>query len=629
MHSPDVQPAPPNDEPSPSLRTHVASVTRLAASRWDRLLAKLDQLGVDETALLFGFAVVVGLASALGVAAFYRAIDALHTVLYAWPITAAPNIPMAIVRPIITAGAIAIASVTWRHFGRGDDGLTVPDVQLAVVRRGANIPVRLAWWRTLSSAITLGGGGSAGSEGPVAVLGAAVGSLVGRIFSFAAERKRVLVGAGTAAGIAAAFNAPLAGAFFALEEILGSFQSTTFSPVVVASVAGAVLSRAIFGNHPAFPIPREYGFTAVSEVVVFFPLLGVLCGAMSALFVRVHFGTGQLFAKLRARGKGWRAVAPWLAGALVGAAVVASGDILVGTGHTAIPLVMFGRMAWWTLLLLAVGKIVVTAVTLQGGGSGGLFTPSLFVGAATGGALGVAVRALVPSLPIAPEAYALVGMGAVVASATGAPITAILLVFEMTGDYAIVPALMIAVGVSHIVSHRLEKDNLYSGWLRRRGEHLQQGADRDALAGIVVGDAMERDVVLVREDEVVRDLLDHLTHRHQEIFPVVNNQGQLLGVLTKGDLAQAARSGPLLDDLLLAVDLISASETIEVRDTLFEAIRRMGIRGVGALPVTERGTGVVVGIIQRGGILDAYERAARRDAVTSDVRPEREPSLGA
>lgn len=614
MDSPGAERALP-DESSASelLRTRVARVTRSAATRWDRILERLDTLGVDETALLFGFAVAVGVVAALGVVAFYRAIDAMHTVLFAWPVAALPAFPMSIVRPLLTGAAIAIAFVTWRRIGGGDDGLTVPDVQLAVVRRGGNIPLRLAWWRTLASAITLGGGGSAGGEGPVAVLGAAVGSLFGRAFSFAPERKRVLVGAGTAAGIAAAFNAPLAGAFFALEEILGSFQSTTFSPVVVASVVGAVISRAVFGNHPAFPIPREYGFTAVTEVVVLFPLLGILCGVISALFVRAHFGVGDVVAKVRGRGRVWSMLTPWVTGILVGAAVVASGDALVGAGHTAIPLVTFGRMAWWSLLLLAVGKILVTALTLQGGGSGGLFTPSLFVGAATGGAFGVAMRALLPALPVAPEAYALVGMGSVVASATGAPITAILLVFEMTGDYAIVPALMIAVGVSHIVSRRIEKDNLYSGWLRRRGEHLSQGADRDALAGMLVGDAIERDIIMVREEEPVRDLLDHLGHRHQEIFPVVNDDGVLLGVLTKGELAQAARTGGILDGVLLAADLATASEVIEVSDTLLEAVRRMGIRGVGALPVIERESGVVLGIVQRGGILDAYERVVSDD----------------
>jgi chloride channel protein, CIC family len=191
----------------------------------------------------------------------------------------------------------------------------------------------------------------------------------------------VLVGAGTASGIAAAVNAPLAGAFFALEEILGSLRVAAFPPIVMARVVGAVISRAVFGNHPAFPIPREYGYAALVEILVVFPLLGALCGVMSALFVRVHFSVGDLVRTVTTRLGTQAWLVPWLAGALVGAVAFASGGLLVGSGHLSIPLAAFGRMAWSALLLLTLGKVAITALTLQGGGSGGLFTPSLFVGA--------------------------------------------------------------------------------------------------------------------------------------------------------------------------------------------------------------------------------------------------------
>jgi CIC family chloride channel protein len=294
---------------------------------------------------------------------------------------------------------------------------------------------------------------------------------------------------------------------------------------------------------------------------------------------------------------------------LVGGAVLLSGGTLVGTGHIAIPLEAFGRMAWWALLLLALGKILVTAVTLQGGGSGGLFTPSLFVGAATGGAAGVALRALLPGLPIAPEAYALVGMGAVVGAATGAPVTAILLVFEMTGDYAIVPPLMVAVGVCHVVARRLEPDNLYSGWLRRRGERLAHGADQDVLAGLAVADAFDRDVVLVPEGATVRGLFEHLGHRDQGVFPVVDDEGRLAGVLTAADLGDVARADRDLDGVLLAADLAQPTETLAPGDSLRDAVRRMGVRGVSALPVVDPASGRLLGVIHRGGVLAVYERA--------------------
>ena len=586
------------------------------------MLLRLDRLGLDENALLLTFAVAVGLAAASGVVAFYRAIDLFHEALFAWPEHVLSRLPADLARPIVTAVAIAGAAWIWRRIGKGNDGLTVPDVQLAVVRHGGKIPFRLALGRTLASAITIGGGGSAGSEGPVAVLGSASGSLFGRLFRFSPDRTRVLVGAGVAAGISAAFNAPLAGAFFALEEILGSFRATTFPPIVVASVVGAVVARAVFGNHPAFPIPEAYGYAALSEVVLLFPLLGVLCGVVAALFVRTHFGIAVLIKRLRVAHPVAAPAIPWVAGALVGAIALASSGLIVGNGHIAIPLATFGRIAWWALLLLALGKIVVTGLTLQGGGSGGLFTPSLFVGAAIGGAFGVALRDLLPSIAIAPEAYALVGMGAVVAATTGAPITAILLVFEMTGDYAIVPALMVAVGVCHVVARRLEKDNLYSGWLRRRGENLTRGADRDLLADLTVADAYERDALVVGEGDPVHETLRHLGNRDQGIFPVVDDMGMLLGVLTTADLGSVARADRALDDVLVAADIAQPTDSVGPEDSLLDTVRRMGVRGLGALPVVDPETRKLMGVVHRAGILSVYERrlaAGREDDVDPPV----------
>ncbi len=589
------------------------AVRRAALTQWDRVLLRLDQLGLDENALLLTFAVAVGLVAAGGVVLFYRAIDAAHFVLFDWPASLLPNVPVSFSRPILTAIAFACAAAIWRRVGRGSDGMTIPDVQLAVVRRGGRIPSRPALARTAASAITIGGGGSAGSEGPVAVIGAAAGSLFGRLFRFSADRTRVLVGSGAAAGIAAAFNAPLAGAFFALEEVLGSFRTATFAPVVVASVVGAIVSRSVFGNHPAFPIPPEYGVTTVLEVMLFFPLLGIACGIASAFFVRMHFGIGAKIGEIVGESRRRALMLPWIAGALVGSAVLLSNGLLVGAGHIAIPIAAFGRMAWWVLLLLAVGKVLVTSLTLRGGGSGGLFTPSLFVGATLGGAIGVALRVILPALSITPESYALVAMGAVVAATTGAPITAILLIFEMTGDYAIVPPLMVAVVISTVVARRLEHDNLYSGWLRRRGEDLRHGEDRDVLSELTVAEAFERDAIVVRENEPVHLLLAHLGNRDQSVFPVVDDDAQLIGVLTMHELGAVARAEHALDNVVIAADVAQPSEVVAPSDSLLEAVRRMGVRGVGSLPVVDPATQRVLGVVHRAGMLALYERSVEME----------------
>ncbi|HKW45793.1 MAG TPA: chloride channel protein [Gemmatimonadaceae bacterium] len=572
---------------------------------WRSLVNWFNGLELSENAILIAFSLAIGVLSALGVVGFYKSIDLAFSLFYRVPLELAPRFAGYAYRPVITAAGLAAAWWFMKYIGRGHDGMNVPDVQLAVVRRGGNIPPRPALARTLASALTIGAGGSAGSEGPVVVFGSAIGSLCGRTFGFSPDRMRVLVGAGAGAAISAAFNAPIAGAFFALEEILGSLAVTAFPPVVVASVIAAVISRAIFGNHPAFPIPVEYSYGQVREVFLFFPLLGVVTGAVAALFVRVFFGVESWVKRVPLP----RWVIPWLGGALVGVLVVVSRGLLVGYGHLAVHLEVFGRMSWYTLALLALGSIIATSITLNAGGSGGLFTPSLYVGAATGGAFGVALAQLLPSASIRPEAYAIVGMGALVAASTHAPITGILLVFEMTNDYALVLPLMLATVISYLVAHRLEPDSLYSGWLRRRGERIEQGTDETTLSRLRVRDAYDDRARTMQERADVGQLLDHLGHDEQLVFPVVDTEGRLCGVIDIAALGRVAKDYGNLTSLVLATDLARPSETVTPNETLLDATRRMGIRGVSAVPVVDSKTGRVLGLLSRHHVLAAYERS--------------------
>lgn len=570
---------------------------------WGRFTAWFNSRELSENAVLIAFAVATGVVSALGVVAFYEAIDGAFFLFYRLPARYVPHVSFLIYRPVVTAAGLWLAWWVMQRLGRAHDGMNVPDVQLAVVRRGGDIPTRPALARTLASAVTIGAGGSAGAEGPVVVLGAAIGSWFGRTFRFAPARVTVLVACASGAAISAAFNAPLAGAFFALEEIVGTLSGTSFPPVVVASVVAAVVSRAVLGNHPAFHIPQEYGYVRLSEVVIAYPLLGVVIGAMAALFVRAYFSSGEIAARLRLP----RGAVALLGGATIGVLVFLSGGRLVGYGHLAVDISVFGRMAWYVLLALALGKIAVTALTLNMGGSGGVFTPSLYLGAATGGAVGVALTKIFPHLGLHPEAYALVGMGAMVAGATGAPITGILLVFEMTNDYGIMIPLMLTVVIAAVVARRLEPDSLYSGWLRRRGESIEHGTDRDALAGLAVRDAFDPAPQVIHESTAATELLEYLHQAGQTYFPVVDDDRTVLGVLTVADLGQLAADHQRVDTLVLAMDLVQPSETVTLDDSLLLAIRKMGIRGAAALPVVDGSGSRLVGLISRSDIVSAYE----------------------
>jgi CIC family chloride channel protein len=580
---------------------------------WRGIVNWFNELELSENAILIAFSLAIGILSALGVVAFYKAIDLAFALFYRLPGELVPRLAGFAYRPVLTAAGLAAAWWFMRYIGRGHDGMNVPDVQLAVVRRGGDIATRPALARTVASAITIGAGGSAGSEGPVVVFGSAIGSLCGRTFGFGPDRMRVLVGAGAAAAISAAFNAPIAGAFFALEEILGSLAVSSFPPVVVASVIAAVISRAAFGNHPAFPIPVEDSYGLTREVFLFFPLLGVVTGATAALFVRVFFGVETLIRRVALP----RWAIPWIGGALVGLLVVVSHGLLVGYGHLAVHLEVFGRMSWYTLGLLALGSIVATSITLNAGGSGGLFTPSLYVGAATGGAFGVALAHIMPNAPIRPEAYAIVGMGALVAASTHAPITGILLVFEMTNDYALVLPLMLATVISYLVAHRLEPDSLYSGWLRRRGERIEHGADETALSALRVRDAFDEHARVIHEREEVGQLLDHLGHDDQLVFPVVDANGSLRGVIDLADLGRVAKDYGNLGSIVLAIDLAHPAETVTPNETLLDATRRMGVRGVSALPVVDAVSGQVLGLVSRHHVLAAYERSIAGPSATA------------
>lgn len=487
LHSPampDSAPRPPEParrqapRPAPPRPRRARFSTRralhLIRSFRDFLVGRIGDLGAGTESQLLGLSVPIGIVTALGVLAFYRGIGLAHAALITYPNSLLPPLGLGLFafRPIVTASAFALAAATVRHIGRGHDGMNIPDVQAAVSHRRGRIPPRPALGQTLASAITIGGGGSAGSEGPVVVIGSAFGSWLGRMFRLPAEQLRVLVACGAAAGISAAFNAPLAGAFFALEEILGTFSGGFFSPVVVAAVVAAVVARGIFGAGPAFPVPGELGALSGWEIGVLLPALGVVCALMATLFVRTYFGVYAAVQTGRVKAR-WM---PWLGGAAVGLLVFITAGAVAGDGHLAAPLDLFGRLPWWTLIALAAAKILATSLTLNTGGSGGVFTPALFVGAATGGAFGALAASALPGLGIDPALYALAGMGAMVAGATGAPITGILLVFEMTHDFALVMPLMLAVVACKTVMRRYERDSLYSGWLRRRGLVLPHGS---------------------------------------------------------------------------------------------------------------------------------------------------------
>ena len=548
------------------------------------------------------FGVAIGLAVGAGVALFYRLVDLAY---YAFAIAPAERLDLlgnVLYRPLLTAAGLWCAWAIVRRF-RLPDGQNVADVQRAVAKRGGLVHLRPVAARSLAAAVTLGSGGSAGSEGPVAVLGSALGSWLGRAFRFQPRHLKILVGCGAAAGISGAFNAPFAGAFFALEEVLGSFSVRAFGPVVIASVVGAVAVRALLGAEAVFTVPA-YDDIQPWAMLLLYPLLGIACGGVSALYTRLYFrgtavGRGM-------RGPAW--LRPALGGLTVGALALPASALLASDGHLRIPMAELASLTWYVLLGLAALKILMTVITFAAGGSGGVFTPTLLVGALLGTGLGAGVRALLPAAGADPVAWGLVGMAGLVAGATRAPITAIFMVFELTDDHALVLPLMLVSVLAYATSRRLAPHGLYDGWLAEQGETLAHGADRALMERIPVREAVDRRARRVSPAAGLSEVVAATAEARLMLLPVVDDDGALLGVIHYPDLRDALLDRGDLVGVLVAADMAEPVECATPEQPLRDALRAMNARGHDALPVVDGATGRYVGMLSRADLLAAYER---------------------
>lgn len=591
------------ESPTPrrSIAKPVVAFGRLLRRRTFEWLKRRE---VDEGVTLMVFGAVIGVVGGLAAVGFYHLIDLSYLVFVRWPEAHLPVYAHAAYLPLLTAVGIWAAWFVVRR-GRIPDGQNVPDVQLAVAKRDGVIRGFPVVIRTLASAFTLGSGGSAGSEGPVAVLGSLTGSALGRRLRLEPRHVKILVGCGAAAGIAAAFNAPFAGAFFALEEVLGSFSVAAFSPVVIASVVGALTVRPFLGTHPIFQLPSLPETHAIESALVY-PLLGVACGLVSALYARLYLATPRVAGRLP--GPSW--IRPLTGGLITGLITLASAGLLAGDGHLAIPASVFGGLAWYALIALAFAKIFATVITLGFGGSGGVFTPTLFVGAALGGGLGVLGSQLLPGGIVHPHAWALVGMAGMVAGATRAPLTAIFMVFEMTDDYSYVVPLMIVAVIAFVTAKRYAAHGLYDGWLAAQGEHLAHGVDQAIMERLHARTALDTRVREVNPAATVADVVRAAAETRHGVIPVVESDGTLVGLITHHSLREAITGHGELASLLIAEDLAQPAEVLGPDDSLRRALAVMNARGVDALAIVDaRNTDHrFLGLLSRAEILIAYER---------------------
>jgi CIC family chloride channel protein len=573
-----------------------------------------DDLRQTERLYMVLVATLVGVLGGLGAVAFRRLIEAVNRV--AWhegPVTLGhlANLPIwwKIAAPAV-GGAIVGLIIYW--FAREAKGHGVPEVMEAVALRGGRIRPRVVLAKLFASGICIGSGGSVGREGPIVQIGSAIGSTFAQWLKIDQRRQRTLVGCGAAAGIAATFNAPVAGALFALEVILGDFGVAQFSPIVISSVAATVVSRAILGNSPAFLVPA-YSLVHWTELFAYAGL-GILAGLVALAFIRSLYATEDAFDRIRA---------PLPLKAMAGGAIIGLIGTQVphifGVGYEAITDALRGDLVWQFMLILVLVKIVAVSATIGSGGSGGVFAPSLFIGAMLGGAVGTVVHLWWPTSAADTGAYALVGMGAVVAAATHAPITAILIIFEMTGDYRIILPLMISCIIATLLATRLQRASIYTMKLLRRGVDLDRGRAVNVLQHVQVSEVMRPDVVTAAPDDHLLALISKFIDHPGSTLFVTDEAGMLEGIIEVDQIRPIMKDPGSLEALIIAEDMMVAADypSVAPTDSLAD-VMRMLVAYRGEVPVLENGR--LAGVIWPADVIARYNTEIfKRDMAGSMV----------
>jgi len=479
------------------------------------------------------------------------------------------------------------------HFAREARGHGVPEVMYAINKRAGRIPAKVALIKALASAVTIGSGGSVGREGPIVQIGSAIGSTVARATKLNESQVRLLVACGAAGGIAATFNAPIAGVFFALELLLSNFVARAFAAVVLSSVTASVIGRAAFGDVAFLSLPKftvhslgEYALYAVLgllaalvatsfvKVLYWFEdvadrlwkgpewlrpvagglVLGLLAALVATSFVKVLYWFEDVADRLW-KGPEW--LRPVAGGLLLGLLLLALPQ-MYGVGYPVLENAVMGEYVVWMLLLLLVGKMIATSLTIAIGGSGGVFAPSLFLGAMLGAGFGTIADYAFPGIGLDPGAYALVGMGAVFAGASRAPITAVIILFELTGEYSIILPLLLAVVISTMLSTGISKESIYTAKLMRRGVDLSAKPAHPGLAGLTVRDFMLPAPKSVGTRMSLYEALKALRASRRPGLPVLTEHGEYVGVVTAVGAAAAMSD----DD----ADAVTVSQLIEWRE---------------------------------------------------------------
>jgi CIC family chloride channel protein len=480
---------------------------------------------------------------------------------------------------IPVVGSLVMGYLLYRYFPDAR-GSGVPQTKAALYAREGRITAATMFGKFFCTSATLASGIPLGREGPTVQVGAGIASVLGRHLGLRPEKVKALIPVAAAAAIAAAFNTPLAAVLFALEEIVGDLHAPVLGSVVLAAATSWGVLRLLLGNDPLFKVP-QYQLVNPWEFAIY-AILGVAGGLVSVAFTKLLLGMRERFLRFPRRTLPFQPVIGGVVVGLMGWFV----PQVMGVGYEHVGAVLNGGMALRLMVLLLVLKFFAVTASYASGNAGGIFGPSLFLGAMLGGTIGTVAHNLFPYHVATAGAYALVGMGTVFAGIVRAPMTSVVMIFEITRDYAVIVPLMISNLVSLFIASRLQKQPIYEALARQDGIHLPTAETRQQEGHRQVILAMRPAKEILSADMTVEEALEKIRSSESTAWPVSDNQG-LIGVLSFGKLQQAAAAGPepkRLEELIDGVDF----PHLHVDHPLSLALERMGACQINAMPVVSR-----------------------------------------
>jgi len=574
----------------------------------DNISPVLGRVKISENTFLIVLAVLIGLLGGLGNYLFRQTIELIHWLVVEQSLELFHismehwSLQRVLVMFLPAIGGILVLPL-WIFFTKDLKG-GFAGFLVRVNLKGAKLPLRPVFTRGLGAAITLGTGGSAGQEGPIAIIGGTIGSQFGKKFKMSGDRLKVLVACGAAAGVAATFNAPIAGVFFATEIVLlSSFELASFTSIVISSAMATVVSRALLGDTSELVAP-PYFVGSLWELGLYL-LLGLIIGGLAAGFIDLHFRIKDRIDAIQVP----KLAKPVIGGLAVGVIGIGLPQVF-GNGYEFMNSVLLGGHSWYLLAALVLAKMIATSITLGSGLPGGLFAPCLFLGAVAGGAFGHLLEIMLPGSGLSAGAYALVGMGAFLAAATHSPMTAIFLLFEITDSYQVIVPIMVTCVIGTAIARHLKTESLETMELSRAGIDLEAGKERNIMKALSVGEVMARRVETIPENMTLGNFAKFIEQTHHTNFPLVNEAGELTGIISVQDFMGVVFEKDLMD--LVVVKELATTEVVSVHaeEDLDTAMRRIGYRNIEQLPVVDRETHRIIhGIISRRDMVSAYNRA--------------------